>query len=131
MPAQYAATVVAALVFGFMTGLIVAGLAARGRQLDEQSTAARAFRDLLGLAERYVTPEHRPALLRRAADLWDSFDPLARQLTGPLTDRPRADLDGGERRHLAPGGTVAASRPALLDPATDLWLIRPRRGSDE
>lgn len=90
MPAQYAITVVAALMTGLIVGAIVMAVAARTRQLDEQVQASTAFRDLLTVAERYVSPEHRAALLRDAADLWDIFDPLARQVSAALGAPDRA-----------------------------------------
>ncbi|MEU5938657.1 hypothetical protein ABZ807_05615 [Micromonospora sp. NPDC047548] len=131
MPAQYAITVVAALVTGFIVGAITVAVAARQRQLDEQITTSKAFRDLLTLAERYASPEHRAALLRGAANLWDVFDPLARELAAALAAPPRTSTDEtSQRRRLATGGPIARPAPVRLDVPADMPLIRPR-ASDE
>lgn len=87
-PTQFAITVVAVLVAGFIVGAVTIAISARSRQLDEQVAASRAFRDLVAVAERYSSPEHRAALRRAAADLWDSFDPFARHLAVAMADAP-------------------------------------------
>ncbi|MEV4270583.1 MULTISPECIES: hypothetical protein [Micromonospora] len=84
-PTTAAVTIAAVLAAGLTLGAILAGLAARSRQLDDSDRHARAFRALLALAGETVDPVHRARLMRGAADIWDNLlpDGIALEVTAP------------------------------------------------
>ncbi|MEU0081399.1 hypothetical protein ABZY58_26155 [Micromonospora tulbaghiae] len=74
-PFQAAAMLIAVTVAGFLLGLLVMGIAARARQLDEGDRAGSAFRELRDVALRHVIPADAAVLLREAARIWDGWRP--------------------------------------------------------
>ncbi|WP_435585790.1 hypothetical protein [Micromonospora aurantiaca (nom. illeg.)] len=84
-PTLTAVTVVAVLAAGLIVGAILASLALRSRQLDDDERHGRAFRALIALARECADPVHLARLMRGAGQIWDNVRPdgLALEVTAP------------------------------------------------